>query len=135
VSLAQLRMTLGQQMFVGCGAKAGFTGFTGGALPERKKPPLGFCSQLLLSVKSGHAVASTAGPVGVRTTPSIMLSSEKGVVRREAVAVGEGVDTRVSVTLDSLLCICVLMCLMVWLCHVLCLSPPVPSAMWLSSCD
>jgi hypothetical protein len=39
------------------------------------------------------------------------------------------------VTLDSLLCTCVLMCFLVWLCHVLCLSPPVPSAMWRSSCD
>jgi hypothetical protein len=45
------------------------------------------------------------------------------------------VDTRVSVTLDSLLCTCVLICFMVWLCHVLCLSPPVPSAKWRSSCD
>jgi hypothetical protein len=46
-----------------------------------------------------------------------------------------GVDTRVSVTLDSPVCTCVLMCFLVWLCQVLCLSPPVPSAMWRSSCD
>jgi hypothetical protein len=47
----------------------------------------------------------------------------------------QSVDTRVSVTLDSLLCTCVLMCFLVWLCQVLCLSPLVPSAMWRSSCD
>jgi hypothetical protein len=42
---------------------------------------------------------------------------------------------RYLVPLDSLLCTCVLRCFMVWLCHVLCLSPLVPSCMWCSSCD